>query len=179
MTAEHDVREVSVIDERSAPSPADPGGAAWRVFTDRVMGGVSDATMGSEIVAGRWAVRLRGEVSLENNGGFVQMALDLATGSAGLDASAHAGIEIDVLGNGETYGCHLRTGAMTRPWQSYRQGFLAIDRWERLRLPFAGFRAHRFEGPLDLVRLRRLGLVAIGRVFTADLALARVALYRD
>ncbi|RPH72296.1 MAG: CIA30 family protein, partial [Hyphomicrobiales bacterium] len=38
------------------------------------------------------------------------------------------------------------------------------------------FTAHRTEIPLDLRRLRRLGLVAIGRAFAADLALAHLRL---
>jgi hypothetical protein len=33
--------------------------------------------------------------------------------------------------------------------------------------------------PLDISRLRRLGLVAIGRAFAADLAVARLSLYRE
>jgi hypothetical protein len=35
------------------------------------MGGVSNGTMVREQVAGRPAIRMRGDVSLENNGGFV------------------------------------------------------------------------------------------------------------
>src|SRR6476661_7117755 len=42
-----------------------------------------------------------------------------------VDASAWSGIELDVFGNGEEYGVHLRTDALTRPWQSYRQIFTA------------------------------------------------------
>jgi Complex I intermediate-associated protein 30 (CIA30) len=42
------------------------------LFTDRVMGGVSNGTMVRETVAGRPAIRMRGDVSLENNGGFVR-----------------------------------------------------------------------------------------------------------
>ncbi|WP_043540225.1 CIA30 family protein [Salinarimonas rosea] len=151
---------------------------AWRLISDRVMGGVSDGRAVVDTVGGRRALRLTGRVRLENDGGFVQIARDLAPDGAPIDLSGFAGLELEVLGNGEGYGVHLRTRDVTRPWQSYRAGFVAAPEWTRLRLPFAGFRAHRIETPLDLSGARRIGLVAIGRAFDADLALARLSLYR-
>ena len=47
-----------------------------------------------------------------------------------------------------------------------------------MELPFAGFTPHRIDAPLAPAALRRLGLVAIGRAFDADLAVAEVAVYR-
>ena len=49
----------------------------WRLITDSVMGGVSKGYISQDMIAGRPCLRMRGDVSLENNGGFVQMALDL------------------------------------------------------------------------------------------------------
>ena len=158
----------------------DPGaatGANWQLFTDRVMGGVSNGTMTRETVAGRAAIRMRGDVSLANNGGFIQLSLDLAPAGGAADASAWTGIEIDVLGRGEDYSLRLRTTELTESWQSYRQGFVAGPEWTTVRLPFAEFAPHRTETPLDLAKLRRLGLVAIGREFSADLAIGGVRLY--
>lgn len=150
---------------------------AWRLVTDQVMGGVSRGQTFATELDGRPCQRMCGEVSTDNNGGFVQIALDLAD-SGTLDASAFAGIEIDVFGNGEHYNLHLRTTDNTRPWQAYRVSFQAETGWRRLSLPFAQFEAHRTDQPLRTERLRRLGLVAIGRPFQADLSVARVALYR-
>ncbi|MGP9822336.1 CIA30 family protein [Salinarimonas sp. NSM] len=161
-----------------ADGDADPDAGAWRLISDRVMGGVSDGRAIVETVAGRRALRLTGRVSLENDGGFVQMARDLAPDGEPVDLSGFAGLELDVIGNGEAYGVHLRTRDVARPWQSYRAGFVAPPGWTRLRLPFADFRPHRIETPLDLSGARRIGLVAIGRAFQADLALARLSLYR-
>jgi hypothetical protein len=170
-------RSVRVIDDLSAPHPRAANGADWQLFTDQVMGGVSQGTMRRETVGGRLALRMQGTVSLANNGGFVQIAVDLAAHGAPIDASALAGVELEVFGNGERYGAHLRTDAVTRPWQSYRQPFLATPEWRTVRLPFPAFQPHRLDAPLDVRRLRRLGLVAIGRAFAADLAVARVSLY--
>lgn len=167
----------AVIDDLSRAEPLTPLGTAWRLFTDRVMGGVSNGTMARDNVAGRVGIRMRGDVSLENNGGFVQVALDLAPQGETVDLSAWEGIEIDVFGNGETYDIRLRTDALAESWQSYRQSFSAPPEWRTARLPFAGFAPHRTEIPLDLARVRRLGVVAIGRAFTADLTIGGVRLY--
>ena len=167
-----------VIDDMNAAHPQVGSGARWQVITDQVMGGVSRGAIMRETVGGRVSIHLRGYVRLENNGGFVQMALDLARAGGLLDASAFDGVEIDVFGNGERYALHLRTAAVTLPWQSYRQGFLAIASWQTVRLPFSGFEPHRIGQPLDPRQLRRVGIVAIGRAFDADISLSRIALYR-
>lgn len=146
------------------------------MVTDGVMGGQSMGRLSREVLDGRRALRLQGRVSLENNGGFLQMAVDLAA-SGSLDARAFSGIALTVQGNGEVYGLHLRTSDLTAPWQSYRQSFTATREWQTLTLPFAGFAPHRTTTPLNLAHLRRLGLIAIGRAFEVDLALADIRLY--
>jgi hypothetical protein len=162
------------IDDLSQPPPRASNGAAWELVADRVMGGVSNGTMRREVVRGREAIHMQGDVSLENNGGFLQIALDLARDGASIDASRWAGIEIDVIGNDESYNLHLRTADVARPWQSYRQSFVARREWRTLRLPFDKFEPHRIDTPLDLSTLRRIGIVAIGRAFHADIAISGV-----
>lgn len=134
--------------------------------------------MQREHVAGREAHRLTGRVSLENNGGFVQMADDLAPEGAVLDASGWRGLAFDSFGNGEVYEMRLRTDAITRPWQSFRAEFTAPAAWTEQILPFEAFKAHRTEAAFDPARLRRVGILAIGRVFEADIAVANLRLYR-
>ena len=160
-----------LIDDLSRQTPIATIGTHWLLITDQVMGGVSEGTMTREVISGRLAIRMRGEVSLENNGGFVQMALDLAANNDGIDASHWRAMELDVYGGDQEYGVHLRTTELTKPWQSYRQSFQALSHWQTVRLPFDRFSAHRTEVPLNLRQLRRLSIVAIGRAFSADLAL--------
>jgi hypothetical protein len=162
-----------IIDDFAAGQRA-PG--SWRPFSDRVMGGVSEAVVTPAVIEGRACLRLTGDVRLENNGGFIQVARELAPAGETFDASGFAAVAITVRGNGETYGCHLRTPHAMRPWQSYRATFRAGPEWREVILPFADFVPHRLDAPLDIRRLRRIGLVAIGRAFAADLALARFAL---
>ena len=163
-----------IIDDLSQKSPRASNGAAWELVADSVMGGVSNGTMRREVVQDREAIHMQGDVSLENNGGFLQIALDLAPDGAPIDASRWAGIELDLIGNDESYNLHLRTADVARPWQSYRQSFIARPEWQTLRLPFADFEAHRIDAPLDLSTLRRIGVVAIGRAFHADIAIGGV-----
>jgi len=167
-----------IIDALDQAHPRATIGTRWELIADRVMGGVSSGAMTRETIAGRPALRMQGDVSLENNGGFIQVALDLAPGGGAVDASGWVGVEIDVLGNGERYKLHLRTADIVRPWQSYRADFTATPEWRTVRLPFTAFAPHRLEVPLDLTSLRRLGVVAIGRAFAADIAMGGLRFYR-
>lgn len=167
-----------LIDDFTNPRQASSFGTRWRPFSDRVMGGVSDGDLAFEEIAGESCMRLTGDVRLENNGGFIQASLDLGTWGRTFDASDFAGIELRVRGNAETYSLHLRTPDNTRPWQSYRAQFLAGPEWQTVRLPFADFEPYRLQQPLDQRRLKRIGLVAIGRAFAADLAVCSIGFYR-
>ena len=154
-------------------------GTRWRAVSDRVMGGISEASVVYDTIDGRSCFRLTGDVRLENNGGFVQAALDLLPSGDTLDVSDYTGVRLIVRGNGERYSVHLRTPDNVRPWQSYRAHFTAGADWEAIDLPFEDFAPHRLDAPLDITRLRRIGLVAIGRAFRADLAVCELGFYRQ
>lgn len=167
-----------VIDDRSSGTLDASGGGAWRLVTDGVMGGVSQGALRVGDQSGRNCLSLTGQVLLANNGGFVQAALDLPDSVSDV-AGEFDGVLIDVYGNGESYGLHLRTRDLALPWQSFRGAFKAEPDWHTLRLPFSAFEPYRTSAELDPGRLRRIGLVAIGREFAAALCLGRLALYRD
>ena len=165
-----------VLDDRKSGDYLANTGTSWRLVTDGVMGGVSRGTLSVDTVEGRDCLHLQGMVSLENNGGFIQCALDLAT-EKDLDGSQFEGISIDVYGNNETYNIHLRTSELWFPWQSYRADITALPHWQNFRLPFRQFTPYRTGNALDLTKLKRIGVVAIGRVFQADLCIAQLSLY--
>jgi hypothetical protein len=167
---------VLILEDGQGPELIAANGAAWRVVTDRVMGGVSEARLTREMRAGHSALVLRGTVRLDNDGGFVQMALDLAPAGGALDASGFRALRLSVQGNGAGYNVHLRTRDLTRVWQSYRANFVAEPRWQVIDLPLSEFSLHRTDIPLDLRQLHRIGLVAIGEPMQADLALGAMAL---
>lgn len=147
----------------------------WEFVSDQVMGGVSEGEVSRQHQKG---ARLTGQVSLDNNGGFVQMAFDLQPDGGAIDVSTWKGLQMEVCGNGESYEVRLRTEQLTRPWQSYTLDFNTTKSWQTTQLPFAHFMPHRTEVPLDLSGLRRIGVLAIGREFVADVTVRSIALYR-
>ena len=84
-----------------------------------------------------------------------------------------------MYGNDQKYNVHLRSDDVWLPWQSYRASFRAPGRWQTVRLPFDQFTGYRIGKKLDLEHLERIGLVAIGRAFSADVCVAEIKLYRD
>ena len=101
------------------------------MVSDGVMGGVSDGNLSPDRIDGRPCLRLQGNVRLDNNGGFIQAALDIGKTRA-FDASGYRGLLLDVYGNDEEYNLHLRTHDLWLPWQSYRATFQAPDQWRRV-----------------------------------------------
>jgi hypothetical protein len=167
-----------ILDDFSRDDGRSALGTEWRTFTDRVMGGVSVGSASRDTLAGRPCLRLRGEVSLDNNGGFVQTALPLAGAAGPLDASGYLGFRVAVTGNGKIYALHVRTTDTRLPWQYYHAPFSAAEGWRDMDLPFAAFRAERLRAPLDPGRLERVAVAAARWAGTADVAISRIALYR-
>ncbi|MDG2259647.1 MAG: CIA30 family protein [Paracoccaceae bacterium] len=151
----------------------------WKYVADGVMGGISKGGMQREMFRGRIATILRGGVSLDNNGGFVQIAFDLCDDGSGFDASDWDGIEFESCGNGEHYDIRLRTDQLTRSWQSFRTDFIAVSEWRCHRVAFEAVEAHKTDARFDPEHLRRIGILAIGREFQAEVAVANVRLYRS
>ena len=150
----------------------------WEYVADRVMGGVSNGRMYHEIYNGHMASVLRGNVSLDNNGGFIQIAFDLRSDGAGFDASGWDGIAFETCGNNERYDVRFRTEKLTCPWQSFRTDFVAKSQWRSHKVPFETLEAHKTDACFDPAHLRRIGILAIGREFQADVAIAGMRLYR-
>jgi hypothetical protein len=152
-------------------------GAGWRGFSDRVMGGVSDASLARATVDGKNCLRLTGRVTRESNGGFIQMALYFGSNEAELDGSAYQGIELLVYGNNEDYNVHVRTADCGWYDESYRYTFFAKPEWQLVRIPWADFKPNGIKAPLNSSRINRIAILGWMREFQADIALARIGLY--
>jgi len=163
-----------LISDFSPQEPVLYPGASWRGFTDRVMGGVSNAEFDSAEIDGRRCARMTGRVTRDNGGGFVQMALYF---NPTADLSDWAGVELLVHGNDEDYNMHIRTADCGWHDQSYRATFRATPRWQTIRLPWAMFEANGLTAPRDTTGIQRFGLLGWMRDFQADLAVGRVSLY--
>jgi hypothetical protein len=167
-----------LVDDRTTGTLKSSHFGQWRLVTDQVMGGRSSGELAPDQYLGHGCLRMRGRVSTEDNGGFVQLALDLTNGKQ-LDVSGYTGLELEVAGNGERYNLHLRTSELWLPWQSYRAEFVAGPEWREIRIPFGKFEAYRTRSGFNPAKLIRIGIVAIGRPFDADLCVGRVFFYKD
>lgn len=154
------------------------GAGRWELISDRVMGGVSTGRLTLETSRGEPCLHLAGDVSLDNNGGFLQLATGLRPDGEPLDATPYRAVHLRVAGDDAPYGLHLRTSHLRRPWQSYRASFVAPRTQAVIELAFDTFVPHRTEQPLDPARLRRLGLISIGEARPVDLWVFEVALVR-
>lgn len=167
-----------IIDDRSNKDMTSNLGTKWQLVTDGVMGGLSQGQLTLDNYKGRNCLRMRGTVTTENNGGFVQIALSLSE-QGDFDASAYTGVEIEVAGNNELYNIHFRTGDLWFPWQSYRSSFTAAGDWQTYRIPFSELDKYKTFHKFSQDDIKRIGLVAIGREFQADLCLADIRFYND
>lgn len=135
----------------------------WRVVLDGVMGGLSSG----ELMQTDDGILFRGELSLENNGGFSQIRTPVEQGSfAGAD-----GIEITVRGDGRTYIFDTRAANMRVMAGSYQLTFGTTDHeWTTIRLPFSEFRFHYFGrqvpgvGAIDAELVNSVGMTLAGKV---------------
>jgi len=168
--------DAGLIDDFRGAGTLSRLGTPWRLITDQVMGGVSQGQLTRTDVHGRSALRLSGDLRLENNGGFVQANLALST-SGPFDASTFSGVRLLVRGDDQAYGLHLKSAETELPWQSYRAGFVALPVWEVLSFPFTAFIPYRIAVPLATSRLLRLGVVAIGRATRFEICIAEIGFY--
>lgn len=142
-----------------------PAKARWEFFADTVMGGVSEGRMSFLAENGIAFARLAGRVSTANNGGFIQMRIEL---DAPPPATAR-GIRLIVRGNGERYFVHLRTSGTVLPWQYYQAAFPTSRDWREVRVPLSAFKPssrllRAIPRPGDI---RSVAIVAFGRDHTA------------
>jgi hypothetical protein len=167
-----------IIDDRTSADLSSNLGVKWRLVTDGVMGGLSKGNVTLDNYKGRNCLRMRADVTTENNGGFVQIALPLSDKEA-FDASAYTGVELDVSGNKESYNIHFRTDSLWFPWQSYRYSFTTSPDWQTHRIAFASLTPYKTKQEFSQNEIIRIGLVAIGREFQADLCLASIKFYSE
>lgn len=154
-------------------------GTDWEYFSDQVMGGVSEGKSRFIATESGRALRLEGTVKLDNNGGFIQVALPLKKGWSSLDASAYTGVRLRVRGNGERYGVHLRTNQTILPWRYFAAEFDTSGEWETIEIPFDTFMPDKGKDRVNAKKLKRLGIVAAFEAMEAQLDVSRVELYRD
>ena len=149
----------------------------WRLVTDSVMGGVSDGKLELIEQNDTPCLRMTGEVSTRNNGGFIQAVCDLEDFDRSTLASLR-GVWLRVRGNVQHYNLHLRTRGLRFPWQAYRATFEVGPGWNLLQIPFSTFAPYKVSTQLDRRKISRIGIVAIGRDFSADICVSDIGFFR-
>lgn len=149
-------------------------GTRWEGFTDRVMGGRSDMEVGRRDSDAGPVLFLRGQVRLENRGGFIQARLPLDPYGGSLDVRAWEGLRITVRGAPGPYYLHLRTRQTWLPWQYYRAPIEVGSGWRDQFVPFAAFEGRAIGRRIDVSRLESVGVVAYGEAFEAEVEVLRL-----
>ena len=151
------------------------GSGNWVYFADTVMGGKSSGGAERVNVDGRAAIKLTGNVTTENNGGFVQVRRELESGQ---DTDIE-GISFETKGNGETYYIHIRNGSSRLPWQYYSASFRTSENWETVKIQFSDFqRSGSFMAKsLKKKTINSIGLVAYGKDHQALVLISNLKFY--
>jgi hypothetical protein len=145
--------------------------------TDQVMGGMSGAHAAVARVDGTLAWHLRGEVSLENNGGFVQLSTTIPGAPA--DWSGYSGLRLRVRADGGTWWVSARTQQVRAPWQSWRVPLTTQKGWQTLDVPWSAFVPYRMQASIDWRQVTRVALLSVGNATAVDLAVASISWLRD
>lgn len=137
----------------------------WDYVADTVMGGVSTGNATFEREGGVAFVRLAGQVSTANNGGFIQVRRKLSE----LLPATTTGLRLIVRGQGGPYFVHLRTKGTRLPWQYYQATFPTTGQWTEIRLPLSAFKAsgNLMRATPKASAITSIGIVAFGRDHTA------------
>ena len=149
----------------------------WQYISDRTMGGVSDGQALLEQDGDMFFARLKGNVSTDNNGGFIQLRSTLSFTNLDKEGNKLKGVRLNVRGNGETYHIFIRTSE-TRSYRDYYSAkFITNNKWETVDLPFTQFK-HRFSNKaLEGDNIRTFGIVAYGRNFISDVSVSKIIFY--
>ena len=167
-----------LLDDFTNQSGLSSFGTRWNGFTDRVMGGRSEMQTGIIETDDGPALRMRGSVRLDNNGGFIQVRLPLEVNDGKLDATDFDSVTLEVRGAPGPYFIHLRTPDCRRPWQYYRAELPVTSQWREVFVPLSDFQGKSIRAAPDFGNLRSIALVAYGEAFEAELEVRRLALIK-
>jgi monofunctional biosynthetic peptidoglycan transglycosylase len=121
---------------------------------DGVMGGLS---RGGPKVTDKHKLLFKGEISLENNGGFSS----IRTRGKTLDLTAYDGLEIKVKGDGRMYYLTTRAGGnrMLAFWSPVQP---PKGEWAVIRVAFDSFDATYFGKKIPVMKLNTKNITSVG-----------------
>lgn len=151
----------------------------WTGFTDSVMGGKSDITVSRVSDSETDYIRMTGNVSLENKGGFIQVRQKLSTSKRIFDGSEYQGIRLNVRGIGSGYYIFLRTSNTRLPWQHFSAAIQVKPDWQVVEIPWEAFKKGDYGnwGKFKPDKLKSLAIVAYGKAFKAQIEVQEIGFY--
>ena len=160
-----------------AKAPVELASTQWRVVLDVVMGGLSRGTL----TESNTGLRFRGDLSLENNGGFAWARTRQLNLGQNFD-----GFEIEVLGDGRTWDFMIDSSRRRMMAGGYRTRFQTKKGVRTThRLPLSGFEAVSFgrvlaRGDLQASDCAGLGvLIGDKKEAEFDLTLIKISTYAN
>ena len=143
---------------------------SWYVYTDQVMGGKSELSANFE----EGVVKLDGEVTTKNNGGFVR----LAHRPDEINKNAK-GIKFKAKGNNEAYEVHVTLKGMKMPpWSYLSTSFDVNDQWNEYQILFSDLKKNgMMAASMKPKNIREISIAGYGRDFNVDLELKDIELF--
>lgn len=147
----------------------------WQYLSDQVMGGVSSGGVEYRHLDTHSLAILDGQVSTENNGGFIQIRSKVSKAQV-VDAS---GVYLRARGNNQQYYIHLRTTGTMLPWQYYQANFDVTEDWQEFKLPLEQFSrsGNWLSKRVNPRTIRSIGIVAFGRDHQAKIEIDEIGFY--
>jgi len=151
----------------------------WQFVSDGVMGGLSTGTLTFEKEGEVNFARLTGDVTTENNGGFIQFRANVSFDKIVDQGRMIKGVRLTGRGNGAKYFIHFRTSDNRRPSDYYSAEFQTGLEWGSIDLPFSKFKRSRFDSSILLSgdKIQSMGIVAYGREHIADVSISKIEFY--
>ena len=143
---------------------------SWYDYTDQVMGGKSK--LSANFTEG--VVKLDGEVTTKNNGGFVR----LAHRPNEINKNAK-GIKFKAKGNNEAYEVHVTLKGMKMPpWSYLSTSFDVNDQWNEYQILFSDLKKNgMMAASMKPKNIREISIAGYGRDFNVDLELKDIELF--
>ena len=145
----------------------------WTLITDKVMGGISTGEYNYIKIDNNDVIKITGNVSTKNNGGFIQIRRNLD----GINLTNAKNVEILAKGNNEKYFIHLRTSFTILPWQYYQYSFTVKENFKNFVLPIKNFKKSGLLLPNEInpQNIKSIGIVAFGKDYRAELTVKEIS----
>ena len=144
----------------------------WNFITDQVMGGISTGTYYYKKINNDNVIKITGNVSTKNNGGFIQIRRKLNN----INLTNAKNVRVIARGNNEKYFVHLRTTFTILPWQYYQYSFTVKKDFKNFILPISNFKKSGFLLPdkINPKNIKSIGIVAFGKDYKAELTVKEI-----